>query len=150
MVAPFGGIDAMLQLGLLEWTARHWTDPDTWLNLPIFHPVPGALGFMDSLLGQAWLVFPIRWLLNPTAAGLYNWAFLGSLITAAAASVLFWRFSGGRWMTAGAFALALVGCYQGYSVRGGAHEVGFAVNRAVVWGIGLILMLNYIVTALCF
>lgn len=48
------------------------------------------------------------------------------------------------------FALALVGCYQGYSVRGGAHEVGFAVNRAVVWGIGLILMLNYIVTALCF
>jgi phospholipid/cholesterol/gamma-HCH transport system permease protein len=48
------------------------------------------------------------------------------------------------------FALALVGCYQGYSVRGGAREVGFAVNRAVVWAITLILMLNYIVTAFSF
>jgi phospholipid/cholesterol/gamma-HCH transport system permease protein len=48
------------------------------------------------------------------------------------------------------FALSLVGCYQGYSVRGGAREVGFAVNRAVVWGIALILMLNYLVTAFAF
>jgi len=48
------------------------------------------------------------------------------------------------------FAVALVGCYQGYSVRGGAREVGSAVNRAVVWAIALILMLNYLVTALFF
>ena len=60
VVAPFGGIDAMLQLGILEWTARHWTEPSLWLDLPIFHPVPGVLGFMDSLLGQAWLVAPVR------------------------------------------------------------------------------------------
>jgi phospholipid/cholesterol/gamma-HCH transport system permease protein len=48
------------------------------------------------------------------------------------------------------FALALVGCYQGYRVAGGAREVGFAVNRAVVWGIALILVLNYVVTAFLF
>ena len=68
VVAPFGGIDAMLQLGLLEWTARHWTEPSFWVDLPIFFPVPGALGFMDSLLGQAWLVAPVRLLFHPTVA----------------------------------------------------------------------------------
>ncbi len=46
--------------------------------------------------------------------------------------------------------LALVGCYQGYTVRGGAREVGFAVNRAVVVSIALILVLNYLVTAFFF
>jgi hypothetical protein len=109
VVAPFGGIDAMLQLGLLEWTARHWHDPATWVDLPIFHPVTGALGFMDSLLGQAGLVMPVRWLLKPTAAGLYNWAFLGSLLAAAGGAAVLWRATGGTWRLAGVFALALVG-----------------------------------------
>jgi hypothetical protein len=109
VVAPFGGIDAMLQLGILEWTARHWTEPSLWLDLPIFHPVPGALGFMDSLLGQAWLVAPLRLLFHPTAAGLYNWAFLGSLLLAVAAAAVLWRATGGAVWTAGVFALALVG-----------------------------------------
>ncbi len=48
------------------------------------------------------------------------------------------------------FALALLGCYQGYSVRGGAREVGLAVNKAVVRGIALILILNYLVTGFFF
>jgi hypothetical protein len=109
VVAPFGGIDAMLQLGILEWTARHWMDPSLWLDLPIFHPVPGALGFMDSLLGQAWLVTPVRLLLHPTVAGLYNWAFLGSLLLAVVAAAVLWRTTGGAVWTAGVFALALVG-----------------------------------------
>ena len=43
--------------------------------------------------------------------------------------------------------LALIGCYQGYRVRGGAREVGFAVNRAVVVSICLIFVVNYLVTA---
>jgi phospholipid/cholesterol/gamma-HCH transport system permease protein len=47
-------------------------------------------------------------------------------------------------------ALSLVGCYEGYTVRGGAREVGFAVNRAVVVSIALILVLNYLVTAFFF
>jgi phospholipid/cholesterol/gamma-HCH transport system permease protein len=48
------------------------------------------------------------------------------------------------------FTLALIGCYQGYAVRGGAREVGFAVNRAVVVSIGAILVINYLVTAYTF
>ena len=47
-------------------------------------------------------------------------------------------------------AIALVSCYQGYAVRGGAREVGLAVNRAVVHSIVLILVINYFVTAYCF
>jgi len=43
--------------------------------------------------------------------------------------------------------LALIGCYQGYRVMGGAREVGFAVNRAVVVSIGTIFVINYLVTA---
>ena len=109
VVAPFGGIDAMLQLGILEWTARHWTEPSVWFDLPIFYPVPGALGFMDSLLGQAWLVLPVRLLLNPTVSGLYNWAFLGSLLLVIGAAGVFWRATGGSLWTGGVFALALVG-----------------------------------------
>ena len=100
VVAPFGGIDAMLQLGILEWTARHWTEPSVWMDLPIFHPVPGALGFMDTLLGQAWLVLPLRHWFDPTAAGLYNFAFLGSLVAAILAAGFLWRATGGRWWTA--------------------------------------------------
>ncbi len=46
--------------------------------------------------------------------------------------------------------LALIGCYQGYTVRGGAREVGFAVNRAVVHSIGMIFVINYVVTAYFF
>lgn len=109
VVAPFGGIDAMLQLGILEWTARHWTDPSVLVELPIFYPVTGALGFMDSLLGQAWLVAPLRHWFETTAAGLYNWAFLGSLLAAGAAAGLLWRATGGSFLTGGIFALALVG-----------------------------------------
>jgi len=109
VVAPFGGIDAMVQLGILEWTARHWIEPSLWVDLPIFHPVPGVLGFMDSLLGQAWLVAPVRLLTDPTLAGLYNWAFLGSLLLAIAAAATLWRVTGGAVWTAGVFALALIG-----------------------------------------
>lgn len=109
VVGPFGGIDALLQLGLLEWSARQWTDVSHWLNLPIFFSVPGALGFMDSLLGQAWLVLPVRWLFTPTAAGLYNTAYLGSLLLAAAGMVTLWLASGGSRWSAGVAALALIG-----------------------------------------
>lgn len=109
VVAPFGGIDAMLQLGILEWTARHWTEPSVWLDLPIFFPVAGALGFMDSLLGQAWLVLPLHALGDPTVAALYNSAFLGSLLLAVAGAACVWLAAGGGRWSAGVMALALVG-----------------------------------------
>lgn len=109
VVGPFGGIDALLQLGVLEWSARHWTNISLWINLPVFFPIAGALGFMDSLLGQAWLVLPVRFLFSPTAAGLYNTAYLGSLLLAAAGMAALWVASGGSRWAAGVAALALVG-----------------------------------------
>ena len=47
-------------------------------------------------------------------------------------------------------ALGLIGCHQGYTVRGGAREVGYAVNRAVVLSICSIFAINYLVTAAFF
>jgi ABC-type transporter Mla maintaining outer membrane lipid asymmetry permease subunit MlaE len=46
--------------------------------------------------------------------------------------------------------LALVSCQQGWSVVGGAREVGRAVTRAVVVSLVLILVLDYLLTAWCF
>ncbi len=43
--------------------------------------------------------------------------------------------------------LALVGCYLGYTVRGGAREVGVAVTRSVVVSLILILVFDYLLTA---
>lgn len=43
--------------------------------------------------------------------------------------------------------LALVGCYFGYTVKGGAREVGTAVTRSVVASLILILVFDYLLTA---
>ena len=108
VVGPFGGIDAVFQVGLLEWTARTWATPSAWMNPPIFWPVNGVLGMMDPLLGQAWLVAPCR-LLGATPILSYNLAFLFSLLLAGAAMLSLWRASGGSRLAGGVAALALVG-----------------------------------------
>ena len=109
VLGPFGGIDPLLQLGILKWTTLNWHHPGAWCDLPIFFPLPGMLGCMDSLLGQAWMVWPVHLLLQPTAAALYNLAFVGSLLLAAGAMAAVWRASGGRWCDSGFAALALIG-----------------------------------------
>ncbi|MEN8181221.1 MAG: ABC transporter permease [Myxococcota bacterium] len=43
--------------------------------------------------------------------------------------------------------IALVSCYQGYGVRGGAREVGRAVTRSVVVSLVLVLVFDYLITA---
>ncbi len=43
--------------------------------------------------------------------------------------------------------LSVVGCYLGYTVKGGAREVGFAVTRSVVTSLMLILVFDYLLTA---
>lgn len=109
VVSPFAVIDPLLQLGILEWTAGNWHHFSAWLDLPIFYPVAGALGCMDSLLGQAVLVLPLRALLDPPAAALYNWAFLGSLSLAALGMAALWVATGGQRLSAGCAVLALLG-----------------------------------------
>jgi phospholipid/cholesterol/gamma-HCH transport system permease protein len=43
--------------------------------------------------------------------------------------------------------LAAVSCYHGFTVKGGAREVGSAVTRSVVISVIGILFFNYILTA---
>lgn len=42
--------------------------------------------------------------------------------------------------------LALIGCYYGYTVQGGAREVGRAVTRSVVVSLVAILIFDYLIT----
>lgn len=108
VVVGFGGIDACLQIGLLEWSAAHWHEPAVWRELPIFYPLPGSIGYMDSLLGQAVLIAPVRALLHPSWPAQYNLAFLLSLVLAAAGAGALWLAAGGaRWAT-GTAALAMI------------------------------------------
>ena len=109
VVGPYGGVDAVLQAGLLEWSARHWQDVPVWLNLPIFYPMTDGIGLMDSLLGQSWLVMPARLFPQVDAIVQYNLAFLGSLLLAAVAMGALWRASGGPARSAGVSGLLLVG-----------------------------------------
>ncbi len=48
------------------------------------------------------------------------------------------------------FLIALMGCYCGYNSRGGAQGVGAATTYAVVSASVLILMFDYILSALLF
>jgi phospholipid/cholesterol/gamma-HCH transport system permease protein len=48
------------------------------------------------------------------------------------------------------FVVALMGCYFGYNSRGGAEGVGAATTYAVVSASILILLLDYVLTALLF
>lgn len=43
--------------------------------------------------------------------------------------------------------IALISCFQGYSVKGGANEVGLAVNDTVVYSVVTFLGLNYLMTS---
>ena len=46
--------------------------------------------------------------------------------------------------------IAIISCYQGFYTQGGAEGVGKATTKAVVLSCLLILIFNYIITALLF
>ena len=48
------------------------------------------------------------------------------------------------------FIITLMGCYHGYNSRGGAEGVGIATTQAVVSASILILLFNYVLTAVFF
>ncbi|MFH1844520.1 MAG: hypothetical protein ABIF77_15075 [bacterium] len=123
VLGPFGGIDAVLQAGLLEWTGRHCWQPAIWVDIPIFYPASQTLAFMDSLLGQALLVLPCRLLPGATPAGLYNIVFLVSLVLAAGGFALLWRLGGGDWSGGGFGALCLLGSPYALSQLGHLNQL---------------------------
>ena len=59
-------------------------------------------------------------------------------------------FSGLVKATVFGFVTTLMGCYQGYFSKGGAQGVGAATINAVVSSAILILILNYMITAMFF
>ena len=46
------------------------------------------------------------------------------------------------------YLIAIIGTYQGFAVRGGAEGVGKGTNLAVVWGMILVLVIDFFMTAL--
>ena len=46
------------------------------------------------------------------------------------------------------YIIALIGTYQGFAVRGGAEGVGKGTNLAVVWGMILVLVVDFFLTAI--
>jgi phospholipid/cholesterol/gamma-HCH transport system permease protein len=45
------------------------------------------------------------------------------------------------------FLIAIIGTYQGFSAKGGAEGVGKSTNMAVVWGMVLVLVVDYFLTS---
>ncbi len=45
------------------------------------------------------------------------------------------------------YLIAVIGTYQGFSVKGGADGVGKATNLAVVWGMVMVLIVDYFLTS---
>jgi hypothetical protein len=84
------GTDALMQSGILTWSAAQWWRPAAWVELPIVYPVQNALVCMDTLLGQALLVGPWR-LLGASPALLYNLACAATLGLLVLAGSLLWR-----------------------------------------------------------
>lgn len=115
VLASLDGTDAIMQSGILAWSARFWLHPLAWVNLPIFYPARDAIAGMDSLLGQALMVWPVQLAGNPTPALLSNLACLGTLLLVAIAGALLWRAGGddpsdaGGAAAAGLAALLLLG-----------------------------------------
>lgn len=54
-----GGIDPLLQSGILQWVLRHPPINITAWNAPFFWPSEFSLAFMDTLFGQALLIYPL-------------------------------------------------------------------------------------------
>ncbi|MDD5718149.1 MAG: hypothetical protein PHQ53_00505 [Candidatus Krumholzibacteria bacterium] len=108
VLATLDGVDALMQSGLVAWSATTWWQPAIWVGLPIFYPTPNAIVCMDSLLGQALLVAPLRLFGDPSPALLYNLACLATLVLVAVATALLWHGSGaGRERATGAAGAAL-------------------------------------------
>lgn len=70
--AVFGALDPLLQSFLLGWDWQVLlAEPGRLFQLPIFHPHPRALTFMDHLVGEAIVAWPIALLTGRTAPA-YN------------------------------------------------------------------------------
>jgi hypothetical protein len=76
-----GGLDPLLQCGILQWVLRHAPLHESAWQAPFFHPAPFSLAYMDTLFGQSLL---IRFLpgMKALPALAYNLCLVGTLFLA--------------------------------------------------------------------
>lgn len=51
-----GGLDPLLQCGILQWVLRHAPLHESAWQAPFFHPAPFSLAYMDTLFGQSLMI----------------------------------------------------------------------------------------------
>jgi hypothetical protein len=87
---PHDLADPLLNTWILWWNAHVVPFSGEWWSGPMFHPIPGALSFSESLVGLAPLTSTLQWLGGPPL-GAYNVAFILSFAFSAAAMYLLAR-----------------------------------------------------------
>lgn len=105
-----GRIDPLLQAFLVGWDLKALaTDPLHLFAVPIFHPEPRALTFMDTMIGEAVVASPVA-AASGNLALAYNFAVLASFVLSAWAVYRLARLlgagRGGAWLGGFLFAFA--------------------------------------------
>jgi hypothetical protein len=86
--------DPGLNTWILWWNAHAVPLSERWWNAPIFHPVPGAFAFSETLLSLSLVSTPAQWL-GASAVTAYNLVFVLSFFSAAVgAHALAYRLTG--------------------------------------------------------
>jgi hypothetical protein len=95
-VGVVGSPDGRLNAWILAWNAHALLHQPTQLfQAPIFHPLPDALAFSESLLLPGLVGAPLVWAAGPVLA--YNfWLLVSSVVSALGAQLLVRRVSGDR------------------------------------------------------
>lgn len=138
MAAQLGSMKVTEQVDALEVMG---IDPIQYLAVPRVW----ASFWMTPILSCIFLFLGnlCAWLIAVYVLGIDNYLFFSKLGTFVHYDDIFQGV-----LKAFAFGLiiALVGTYQGLNVRGGADGVGRATNMAVVWGMVLVLSLDFFLT----
>ncbi len=81
-----GGLDPLLQCGILQWVLRHSPLHESAWQAPFFWPAPFSLAYMDTLFGQSLLIRLLPGM-KALPALAYNLCLCGTLLLAFLAAV---------------------------------------------------------------
>lgn len=126
-------IDALETMGINS--ANYLIAPKVWAAVLIVPPLVVVSAFLGIYGG---FLASVNYGIAPGIyeKGLVSWFKEFNLVIMAVKSVVF------------AFILTSIACYEGYTVKGGAIQIGQASTRAVVHGSILIILFDYIITSM--
>lgn len=126
-------IDALETMGVNS--ANYLIAPKVWAAVLIVPPLVVVSAFLGIYGG---FLASVNYGIAPGIyeKGLVSWFKEFNLVIMAVKSVVF------------AFILTSIACYEGYTVKGGAIQIGQASTRAVVHGSILIILFDYIITSM--